>query len=580
MNLPHHTSLIAVLTHTLVCLALLTMPAPLHAEDAVLIVPHGGVRELPALEIIEDQVDAWRVTQAPSLELLGEDEPLDVFSDVKVLPNQTALVSGFEQLARAQAVLVDPGQSSSQLIWQADNGFSNVNSISVALSFTPGDPSRILLTDSNASLVQIWDRDQQTFVWRQSVFVQGARAFIVQAIALPGNRIVSASNWPAISVGGVDVFNLTPEPDELATYRIASQTYPGAPDTLRIQPALQDVRDVVALDAETLLVTTINKIFTMNLEGELGWQLDKSALEGVQGEFASARVLPSGRIALATFEPGQWIAPHPNHRIHWFEQGADTNTPPTLLISSSPLDRAPKKLASAQSTGGTGTLGYEGNFEGGGGEGDVEAITLSSLLSLSSDRVAPGESLNASITFSNPTTNPITPKRLAVRGVPGSNCQLGLISGSSLIESELEPRINPLGVYVLEGSWPVTEQTVSGTWCIYPAIQREDDSWRSLTASRVTFTVAGGIDGAPIPIEELPFEEFSPGPDPDMGSEMPQDMSSIIVIPVEEDSTDGCGCQQSNQPTRLPLEGLLLFICLGFGKFATQRRRARSRFMA
>jgi hypothetical protein len=264
----------------------------------------------------------------------------------------------------------------------------------------------------------------------------------------------------------------------------------------------------------------------------------------------------------------------PNHRVHWFEAPIDAATAPGLIASSSPLDRAPKRIASAQSTGGTGTRGFEGGFDDSGGDGDIDALTLGSAIMLERDRVAPGDDLIASVSFLNPTSMPITPKRFVIRGVPGTNCQASLFSDFAVLESEDSPVVSPLGVYTLQGAWPITQDTRKGPWCMFPAIQREDGSWRNFNGTTTSITVSGGEAGEPIPNEQLPFKEFDPGAPQDMaGPQTSADMGPLLVT-FEDEDDGGCGCQQARKAPSPPLEMLWLF-CVAACVLTRQRWRAR-----
>lgn len=582
---PKNSLMTSLLPHPLLITLLLLLPASLASAQApVLVLPHGGVRALPAYTLERQMPEGtWRVTRQADVTILPDTQPLERFTDVKTLPDQSVLLSGLLQADRSGVALAKQNPQATEILLRSDNDFTRIDSASVATSSAPGIPSRILVADSNASLVSIWDLEQSAFIWRQSLSISGTRATLSQAIAMPGNRVVTAAHWPALDLWALDVFRLTPEGEAPARYTIASRDLAMLDEEDLVEPALTNLRDVMALDANTLILSTTYTVLAIDIDSaEVLWTLRTSELDAVRGEIANARLTPDGYLVVATFEPGKWVEPHPNHRVHWFALEPDARAqPPVLIASSNALDRAPLRVTSRASDGGTGTLFYEGAIEPDPGQGsDLSVITPGGLPSIDLITIKRGASATATVTFSNPSSQTLNPPALAIAASTGDNCQLGTLFATNLVTSEPGARLDPLGVYTLTGEFTISDDASLGTWCVFPALKLEDGSWRNFTrfATKITVIAADGSGAADLPRQDLPLETFEPGQSmrPD-GDDMGQqgDMGPAITFP-EDEGSGGCGsCATSSRSQ--PPNPLYLFIFLSGVVALARQRRSRCR---
>ena len=483
----------------------------------------------------------------------------------------------------------DPLQRRLEELWEPPNAAAQIEGMSLAASGAPGEARRLLVADSSTSLVQIVEVNQAPSsppAWRQSSYIEGAVARFHQAIVLPGGRVAVAASWAALGVDGVDLFSVaSPEPGEAPMRRRLASSATGDRAAVEeiVQPALSGLREIMAIDADTLLVTTASSLFAMTLqEGEIMWSIQISEEPLLSGEFAGARITPSGRLIAATFEPGRWVEPHPSHRVHWFEApGADSpDQAPAWLARSAPLERAPRRVASLESVGASGTFGFEAGLNPGGpaGDDDVGLLRVTGPIALKDDVVFGTAPLQASVTFENPLEDrAVTPRQFALRAVPDGACRTGFHPNRVLITSPMQTTIEAQGAYTLAGEATLSAELPRGAWCLFPSIAREDGSWRDIMDAAVTFTLLNedGSGGASVPREELPYEEFDPDdlsddepgpPDLGHGGDLEQE------LPAQPGGCGGCSAAsgQLGAPS-WPLAALLLLV---FGS-----QRARSRFI-
>lgn len=567
------------LPHAFLLLLLLLSPSLASAQAPVLVLPHGGVRALPAYTLErQPSDDTWRVTRQADRVILADDQPLERFTDVKTLPDQSLLLSGLLQAPRSGVAIATLSPRAAEVILEADNDFTRIDSASVATASAPGTPSRLLVADSNTSFVSIWDLEQRAFIWRQPLSISGTRATLSQAIAMPRNRVVTAAHWPALDLWALDVFHLTPEDGTPARYKIASRDLNTLGSDDLVEPSLANLRDVMALDADTLVLTTTTTILAIDIESaEVLWTIRAADLDALRGELASARLTPDGHLVAATFEPGKWVEPHPNHRLHWFALSQSSRTTAPSLIATSPsLDRAPQRVTSRESDGGTGTLFYEGAIDPGQSGSDLSVITPTGQPSLDFVNLKQGARTTATVTFSNPSSQTLTPPSLAIAGAAGDNCQLGTLFATNLVTAPPGARLDPLGVYTLTGDLEIPLDASPGSWCIFPAIKLEDGTWRHFTrfATKITVVSEDGSGGADLPRQELPVESFEPGtsmpPDQGMGED-DMGMGPTVTFP-EDEGSGGCGSCTTTSRNTSPNPLFLLIVFGALGRLARQRR--------
>ena len=537
------------------------------AQDGVLVVPHGGVRALPQMTI-ERIGDQWSVADLRAVEIFPAPENARVIKDARVLPDGRILLSGIDD---TDIGVSDPDTGEYALVFRSENVFSSIESGVIAGYSPSGNLARVLYTDPSLSVAGIYDRTLEREIWRASLFVTGARALLVQAILLPGARIVTATNWRSIGVSGIDRFELAADPNTPSQVRMATAMHEGAPEELLIVPELDSLRDVMALDADTLLVTTRYKLLAIQFDGTILWELDTLDDPMIQGEFASARVLPSGRIVAATFEPGVWTSPHPNHRVHWFTP-PEGDQPPARIASSQGLSRAPLRVTSADGTGGTGTAGYEAEL-GQANDGSPEQLQLSERFGVAPDITRVGDILKGRLVYQNSGDSGVVLARLAVVAIPGNSCIPMGIEPRTLWERE-DLLIGPGSDYAFTGEVTIDATFEQGPWCAF--IEMEDVRGNIYTQLEINdiWEVAGedGMETFPkLPGKDLELvvgESPPMEPEPDMGG----GDGPVYEIPDPEDDR-GCGCRQPGKnPGQEDGALLLLGAALLFGVRVRRKR--------
>ncbi|CAN0476415.1 unnamed protein product, partial [Laminaria digitata] len=511
------------------------------SDETALVVFHGGTRALDRITI-EPDGESWRAVPLSRVEVIPSPQDVRVIRDARVLPDGRILLSGISDEGIG---ISDPDEGTFELIYRPSNAFSRIESGAV-VGYTPGeDVQRILLTDSALSTASIHDRFDDRELWRASLFIPGARAFLVAGILMPGARIITASNWRSLGISGIDLFELASPPDRPAHVRFATSDHEGAPATLMILPELADLRDVMALDEDTLLVTTRFAIHAMDLDGTIQWTVSASEDLEVGGEFASARVLPSGKMVAATFEPGKWTTPHPNHRVHWYSSPLGEEAPERLATSSS-LTSAPNRVLPAQSIGGTGTYQYEASLEQL-NDGTLDQLQAAGAFVLDREATRAGQDLGGALTYRNTGERGVVLNRMAILAIEGERC---LPSGDEprLLWERREVVIGPLSSYTFEGTTIIDETYAPGTWCAFLVLEdREGVSFTRLSTND-TWVVLGkdGESGfTKIPRDDLSLQTRDPGMEPD-----PMDMGTapdegVIDLDQDEGKDRGCGCAQA-----------------------------------
>ncbi len=548
------------------CLALLTCTAssilPTHAaaQDRVVVVPANGTTTLPLYGITPHADGGFTVTSRETLDVIPPPRGPQRIRDVKVLPDGSFLLAGLDEEGVAQS---DPDAGTLEFLWISEARFTRIESASVGAYDADGAIRRLVITDSNASLLTLWDVETEAPVLRQSLLIPGSRAIFSQAITLPGGRLITATNWSSVGVFGLDIIDVVGGPAADAR-RIANREHGGAPTPLALQPALDEVREVMALDEETFLVTTRYTLLGLDLAGDILWSYDLRDDPSLGGEFGSARALPSGRIAAVTYEPGKWNVPHPNHRILWFaRQGAPTTGLERLAVSEA-LTAAPLRVAAAAGTGGTGTLGYQAVL-GEGATGDVANIALADSVRLDRSTIAQGESVMTSVTFRNTAAEATTAPRLLLEAIPSTNC-LPEDDAPRALVSRSDVVFAPLATNILSGNATITADFPPGTWCVYPAIERADGSRRALLAGGAALTVTSPGDGGIM----LPSEDLNLRVDPpDMG----MTTRDMTVIDIPQDHGGGCACHTPGNSSEPPYLWLWLGLMGCLWGWGWRRRR-------
>src|SRR5690554_1156699 len=298
----------------------LRFPAQAQADDALLGLPTGPTRDAQVLGLVE----ANGVTSPVDL---GEHRLLESaigaapMRDLKILPDGRNLISDVD----GRGVLITDALGQAQFSLDAPGARLLISSASVSAYAAPGEIARLLITDSNRSQAFVMDprNPGAPLSWIRGFALPGARADFVDAIALPGQRSALAINWSSLGVSGIDIYQTRSGSPMTPIRRIAGATHPNQPEETVLLAKVAQLRDIMGLPNRNLLVTTQTTLFEMDLEDDIKWKITLGqAGANMQGEFAAATLLPSGRIALATVQPGVWTAPHVNHRVYWLSPSA------------------------------------------------------------------------------------------------------------------------------------------------------------------------------------------------------------------------------------------------------------------
>lgn len=512
----------------LMCLAPLSVLA--QSRDAVLVLSHGGVQSLDLLDLQPGVNQSFDVIQG-SVRLYPQNEAPQTIEDLRVLPDGQLLTSG---IRKNQLTQFDPLNTSHTTLY-THNTRSQLKSLSVITYSAFGTPRRILFTDNSNSIVNIFDTQTEKIVWRQSLFITGGVTSFAQAILLPNAKLAIATNWSALDLHAIDIVELAPGPGPSLT-RFSNTTNIDHPEQTFIREQIDELRDLVAIDAETLLVTTQFSVFAMRTNGDILWTINMADDLNFGGEFASARITLNNTIAIATFEPGVWVQPHPNHKIHWYR--IDQNQP-QRITQSGPLPKAPKRIEPAQSTGGTGTLNYRAGLQDI-GQGDLEDINITMALTLSATMLDVGDALNANFIIKNASNQAVTLKRMAVLATAGNDCDAPGQPTIPILE-ETELIVEPDAELGLAGDIDINEESIlkPGQWCLQAGIQDVEENWK-VFAPRQVITVNNeqGNTKPKVPTRDLRVST------PDMPADLGTMDMTMEPSPPPSNPDDGCGCRQ------------------------------------
>lgn len=551
---------------SLLTITLSATGAMAQSQDAVLVLSHGGIEQLEVQDLQPSPQGDLQVVDLGRLRIFSAQDGPQTLEDLRVLPDGRLLVAGF---SKRQVALLDPLDPEQNLrLYNSPDSFSQLTSVAVITYGAFGSPTRFAFADSQLSLVSIYDTQDKAIVRRDGAFITGGRASFAQSILLPQGRMATATNWNALGVYAIDLIELTPQNGGPTLTRFTNTTHIDQPAQTFVRQEIDQLRDLMGLDDQTLLVTTRFSVFAMTTSGEVLWRLSTADDPELGGELASARVTPGGKLIVASFEPGAWTQPHPNHRVRWYSLPEAPAISPTPLASTGPLARAPRRIEPYFSTGGTGTLNYSAGLQDL-ATGDLSKLTVKAPLALSGQRLRPGEQLSASVTFVNEGINALGLSKLAVIAFEGGDCQ----DPQALLRVLLEINdvlIEPMSERALEGAIRYDDASPlrPGNWCTQAAAQDKDGQWATF-GPELTIDVFEGDTTGPKP---LPFE--------DLGLQTPSDMDLADMGAGDMDTPkpskqpdEGCGCAQTS-PQHHSATALLWGLILG--GLALRRRRKRA----
>src|SRR5690554_4269061 len=334
---------------TVVLASPLMFATELRADDTVLVLPTGPTTSAQIFGLNEANGEPASVDFGHYLLLdstIGE-API---RDFKVLPDGRNLLSD----VAARGVVITDELGASEFSLDAPGARLRITSASVSAYAAPGEVARLLITDSNRSQAFVLDPRNPggRLNWTRGFALPGSRASFVDAIALPGQKAAFGIHWATLGVSAIDVFTTSSGSPQTVLRRLASATHPNQPEEFVIIPELDQLRAFMGLANGNLLVTTQYSLFEMDLEGEIKWKITlgqgavdaNGAAMNLRGEFTDATLLPSGRIALITAQPGVWTAPHVNHRVYWLSPSALANSEIEVIARSPALEFAPYRI--------------------------------------------------------------------------------------------------------------------------------------------------------------------------------------------------------------------------------------------
>lgn len=545
-------------------LATLFMPAWAQADDTLLVLPTGPTRDAQILGLVE-------ADGQPSPVVLGQHRLLEnaigaaPIRDLKILPDGQNLVSDVD----GRGVLITDALGQAQFSLDAPGARLLISSASVSAYAAPGEVARLLITDSNRSQAFVMDprNPGAPLSWIRGFALPGARAEFVDAIALPGQRSALAINWASLGVSAIDIYETRSGSPMTPIRRIAGATHPNQPEETVLIPQVAQLRDIMGLPNRNLLITTRTMLFEMDLQGDIKWQITLGqGGANMQGEFAAATLLPSGRIALATVQPGVWTAPHVNHRVYWLSPSALERSEVEVIAQSQPLTFAPRGLEARAGHGASGSFGFMPGLQAD-QSGPLSDLSLSRQLRLNKDDFVPGEMIHISADLENTGTEPVILSNINIMmslGACGAQTELSL----TLVDA-VTVEILAGESFAVRGNRAVDDTVVPGRWCARLHVQ-DGRGERAELGAPVEFEVleGSGDSGSTIDTEDL---EFWPGPD---------DLEDPDDDPGERPPTgrpggddEGCGCASpgGGRPGHLP-GGLLALGALAAVRWRRRRK--------
>lgn len=427
------------------------------AEDGVAVLPTGGVTDAPVYDLDTTGPEP-RVRDRGRRPLVEEATGPVPIRDFKILPDGRNLLTDVD----GRGVAITGADAAIDYAFTAPLERPRVTSASVSAYAAPGEPTRLLVTDSNRSQVYVIDPATDEIAWIKSFAMPSARASFAQAVALPGGRTAIAVSWPSLAVSAIDIYESQAGVPGDPVRRLASAQHPDAPDEVVIVPELADIRDLMGLPDRHLLVTTRFKLLEIDLDGAIVWSVDIADSDKLHGEFASARLLPSGRVAVATFEPGVWTSPHTNHRIHWLSGAALDDERIEVEATSVALGFAPARLEVADGHGASGTFGYRPGLDAS-GAGTLADLQLGRDLSLDADTYRLGQTIWGSANVVNAGADTVVATRLAIILRPGA---CGSQTGTPItLEEASAVELAAGDNFELQGRYVVDEAMSPGRWC-------------------------------------------------------------------------------------------------------------------
>ena len=518
--------------------SLLAEPGP--RPNAVLVLPFGGIQSLP----IRDLNGANEVISLGFRRVVPVGEDVRI-SDIKVLADGSHLLADVS--GRGFAITDKDGNYRNQ--FSEPNTVPSIKSVSVATYFSPGEPSILAIAESSAQIIVLRDSASGQVIWGESVRQGDGQGELVQIVVQPGNRVSLAANYASLGLSVIETFNVTSNAQE--PIRFANIESSGQPTNTIIVPGMDDIRELMVLEDGSYLITTRVKVFLLSSEGLLLWTISSGDYPEVGGEFSSGRKLPSGLIAVSTYEPGAWTRPHFNHRLHWLDPMTRN-----LIATSDVFSAAPIRVEPLRGHGGTGTFDFNAGLNDI-GRGDFAKIKLERM-QLDPPEIEIGDRVEFLAQLVNEDTFSIALKEIQFFAAPGTCAENGERHVFGIANSVA---ISPMGTFLLNNDTLIDTTFEEGVWCAKVEIENGVGQKRILEKTFDFSIVKRKREtNSTVDIDDLPFRN---GP-VDFGMDV-SDMGelNIDIVPADE------GCCATAHSRRGP--GFMFFFL--FGIFLFRKRR-------
>jgi hypothetical protein len=451
-----------------VLLMILGLFSPVRAQSSdVVALPLGGVGEAPVFELSGAGTSTPTVTpDAPWTLYAGDDAPLEVL-DLRILPAGGYLLAG----ANGRGAAVTDAQGNPTAFMAPPGGLEQVTAASAAGFDQQGSLRRILAAQDESDRVAIWDIRLENYLWSHPVQAPAPPVDITQAIATP-DYIVVGANWPGKNLSTID-FVPVDAPGTVAL-RIASNVNPDNPDNTIVLQPVKEVQDLFVTSEGRLLVSgprgaQLIDYAPSEATATVVDSISVSDTPELSGIVTSARELPSGLIALATAERGEWIQPDPNHQISWV-----TSDLSEVVAQTGGQQRAPWRVAAVQGSQASGTSGFEPTLDYIPKAGFAD-ISLTGAITWRPSPVRLNEPANVELSLSNEANLPFVASRIELRAVAGS-CPFDSAEGTETLQTWDDRLIAAQTTLDLEGEFVLPGSTQTGEWCAQLAIRPEGAS--------------------------------------------------------------------------------------------------------
>lgn len=523
------------------------------SSDAVAILPTAGT-DRAVVYRLTGSGDKLSAERDGSRTLLEEELAPASFTDFKVLESGANLLA--DGVDRGVLTTDDTGAVDFQLAGEGER--PGIASASVAGYDAEDRADRLLFADEEQRTVEMYDQQFEEVVWANTIEEPAGSIEMVSVVALPGGRVAVGINWPSLQVTGIDVYDLTAEEPTTPQIRFANREHPGAPDALVTDSELSDLRDLFGLGDKRLLAVTSEALFVVSLSDEtVERRLTLNDHADFAGAFQSARKLPSGRIAVATVQPGVWTSSHPNHRVYWLDSDLST-----VEARTPALNAGPWRVEPAEGHGGSGTAGFapDLSFLPTSAADDLE---LSGAPTVTPNPTQLQTATTTSADLRNPTGRPLFLASAAIRANP-DGCEAS--NGWRTLVERVRVALPADSDRTVSGSFQLPDDVPLGSWCARVRIEDREANrrWLDPTVSfEVRSTGGDASGGTGRRVEPVDLGLRYAGDAGPSGGDSPR---------IERaDGRGGCGCGSSRGTAPLPGGAVVLAWLLAAGLIRPDR---------